>query len=255
MKLENFPKCLWINLDRSNTRRKHMENLCAKYKIENHRIAAVDAKNPESIRKVCNYRSPHFKYLAITLSRLKAIKYFLENMPDEKRVIIFEDDVSFEYLNMIPYDWTDFENNLPSDYGIIQLALICKKPDKKPVHPWLHPRSINYNHSSLAAVMITREAAQKIHNIYYDTKTNKYNLVCTNTGALPYYIYNACKTYAIPIFTYLGTDSTVHNHLKEHNKSKKYIKDVWQNFTKNKVDLPAYFAKFPEVKKIDLPIP
>ena len=118
MILDNFPKVLWINLDRSEKRRAHMEKLLAN--LDHTRISAIDAKGPE----FNNYCIADINSLenACTCSHLKALKYFVEETK-ENRIVIFEDDVSFEFLPFIPYNWSIFEKMLPDDYNVVQLAL------------------------------------------------------------------------------------------------------------------------------------
>ncbi|XWV26688.1 glycosyl transferase family protein [Tupanvirus soda lake] len=53
-----------------------------------------------------------------------ALKYFVEQMSDEK-IVIFEDDIDFEFLNYMSYQtWSEFEDDLPPDYNVVQMCTI-----------------------------------------------------------------------------------------------------------------------------------
>ena len=130
MILNDFPHVLWINMDRSIERQKYMQELLTKYKLQNTRISAIDGTK---IKELCNFCKINKKYLlaenGCTCSHLKALSYFVENIKDDT-VIIFEDDVSFEFLEFIPFHWNEFMKHLPN-YEVIQLAITSKASSVK----------------------------------------------------------------------------------------------------------------------------
>lgn len=168
---------------------------------------------------------------ACSCSHLIALRYFIEKTNEDK-IVIFEDDVSFEFLEYIPYNWSEFMEHLPKNYKIIQLAVIGMGRD---VYPKLD--IINYLYCSTTAYLITRKAAIEILNDYYPnfekiTLSNK----IMGTARADEIIRLYGNTYSIPIFTYRGTDSTIHaEHLSIHLKSKNQQFDEWKkikNITK-----------------------
>ena len=131
-----FP-ILYINLDRSLDRKKHIEEQFKKYNIIDYkRISAIDGKNIKNIKEgningikfKNNYKNTNKYELACTLSHLKTIEYAYENNFNE--VLILEDDISLELSNY----WHDTLKNIvdkeaPKDWEILQLyiSLNCIK--------------------------------------------------------------------------------------------------------------------------------
>lgn len=231
MILDNFPKVLWINLDKSINRRKYMERLLSIHKIVNTRIIAIDGTNSSNTQlyNVCipNKNLSHAEN-ACTCSHLKAMKYFIDTMDDE-RIIIFEDDVSFDFLNFIPFNWSEFEKKLPENYEIIQLAITS---EKSVVTSKLIRTYPNDKFFCSAAYMITRTAAKKLLERYYSIEENKINLSTQEYATADSMISSSDFTYSIPIFTYKTTNSTIHpKHLYIHNKSRLQQLTMWKNTT------------------------
>ena len=233
MILDNFPKVLWINLNSSEERRSYMENLLKSYNIENTRISAINGVDSNSNDLDICMKHPELSDAenACSCSHLIALRYFIEKTNEDK-IVIFEDDVSFEFLEYIPYNWSEFMEHLPKNYKIIQLAVIGMGRD---VYPKLD--IINYLYCSTTAYLITRKAAIEILNDYYPnfekiTLSNK----IMGTARADEIIRLYGNTYSIPIFTYRGTDSTIHTeHLSIHLKSKNQQFDEWKkikNITK-----------------------
>ncbi|AQN68545.1 glycosyltransferase family 25 [Saudi moumouvirus] len=242
MILDNFPKVLWINLQRSEKRKEYMESLLNKYEINNIRIQAIDGLINEELDSIClKNTSISNQENACSCSHLLAMKYFLENMNDDK-ILIFEDDVSFEFLRFIPFNWSEFESNLPSDYYIIQLAITKDFGSVGNILVSTNPKSKYY---CSTAYIITRQGAQHIVSKYFCSETGKINLRdqihCTSDAIIS----DSGKTYSIPIFTYLTTDSTIHpNHLVIHNKSKIQQQKLWLMTSYKQFDKNKYFHQF-----------
>jgi len=248
MILDNFPAVLWINLDRSQNRREYMEKLMEKYCIKNTRIRAIDGldKNLE-LFSVCHPNTKRSKpENACTCSHLTAIKYFVDCIPDDK-IIIFEDDVSFEFLELIPFNWSEFEKNLPKDYGLIQLAITRENALVSSNMVKTDP-SMKYFCS--AAYLITKKTAIELLDKYYSKKTGKIDLannIYTTADAM---IASTGKTYSIPIFTYQSGKSTIHPmHYYIHYRSKQQQHNMWNQIANDKTfDNNDYFCNS---KKID----
>lgn len=249
MLLDSFPRVLWINLDRSQDRRRYMTYLLDKHKIVHTRISAIDGitRVNGELEKICK---KHDKLTraenACTCSHLKALKYFVENMKDDK-VIIFEDDVSFEFLKYIPYNWSEFESNLPQKYNIIQLALTCEGivPETK-----LVKTNVAMKYYCSAAYLITKQAAHNILNSYISKDTGKIILSNKKCATADSMISNNTNVYSIPIFTYLTNHSIIHpGHFMMHSKTKQQQLIQWINVWKNKSSFnkSQYFSNWKKI--------
>ncbi|AYV84932.1 MAG: glycosyltransferase family 25 [Satyrvirus sp.] len=238
MILDTFPKVLWINLDRNLDRKKYMEALLDSYKITHFRIRAIDGmrlSDPE-LETLCTKNLLLSRgENACTCSHIKALKYFLENMSDDK-VIIFEDDVSFEFLSYISYDWSDLEKNLPENYDIIQLAINC---DKYHVDYKLVKTNSDMRYFCSAAYLVTRNGATKLLDRYLPKKTQKIDLSNNPYPTADAMITSTGNTFSIPIFTYATNQpllkSMLHpSHYGMHNKSKDQQLKQWIEISKEK---------------------
>lgn len=241
MILDNFPTILWINLERSIGRRKYMEKLLSEYHLKNIRIDAIDGKIKKTLLSIC---LPNLKQSALvnacTCSHLKALKYFIQNMTDDK-IIIFEDDVSFDFLPLIPFDWETLVKNFPKEFDVIQLS-ICTNASTI-VKPYLVKTDYKSYHFGAVAYLITRNAAKKILAKYWPT--DKIDLSDKPYCTADSIISTTGSTYSIPFFTYMTTDSTIHlNHLCLHKRSKNEQTKMWQEIRSGIFHPESYFAKF-----------
>lgn len=242
MILDNFPKVLWINLDKSLNRKIYMETLLKTNNISNTRISAINGLCKNGDLEKISIINPKISRAenACTCSHLKAIKYFIDHMTDQK-VIIFEDDVSFEFLKYIPFNWGVFEKHLPKDYDLIQLAVTVDNGTVKPI--LLKTTPANHYYCS-AAYLITREGGKKLISRYYD-KNSMINLLNQTYLTSDAMISSTGNTYSIPIFTYGTSDSTIHpNHSNIHSRSKQNQLFEWKNFNLNLngFDADKYFG-------------
>ena len=257
MKLDNFPTVLWINLDRSLDRKAHMEKLLEENSITHHRISAVNGADQLELDSVCirdgTFKNSTFEF-ALTCSYLKAMRYFVDHLPNEKRIIMFEDDTTFEFSEFISYDWSEFESNLPSDYETIQLCInvgLGKQPDLhlKRKYPQNPNGSLTYRdevHWSSGATLITKTCAEKLLAKYY-RENGKFDL--TRPNITSYIVSDAIiyqnKCYRIPLFTYLDIESIIQNKpAKTHITSKNSQIKLWKAFSERAFDPKEYFGKF-----------
>lgn len=229
MKLDNFPKILWINMDRSPDRREKTQKLLDDHGLVHQRFRAVDGENLAELDAVCLRRNWANRVYACTCSHLTAIKYFVDNMTDD-RIVIFEDDVSFDYLKYIPFDWSTLEKNFPKDYKIIQLSLVAAENMTTALSLNQHT-----DQSGTAAYLITRRAAIELLAKYYDKKHGKFNLLWSKNPfgyiAADYIVYSIGQVYTVPIFTYTAETSTIHeHHLKEQRENRELLMDNWISF-------------------------
>ena len=165
--LNKIPK-YYINLDRSEDRRKHIEEEIEKYQIENmYRFKAIDGSKKEE--KNVNFITDYDNYidytLACTLSHLECIK-----KAGEKGVfpfIIFEDDMNFFLMPKWKINIDEIIEELPDDCEILQLTTHLIKDN-------------NYGFTkgsqfSAGAYLVTKQGYNKImEKLYYN---NKWNLI------------------------------------------------------------------------------
>jgi GR25 family glycosyltransferase involved in LPS biosynthesis len=249
MFLDNFPKVLWINLDSSTERRNYMENLLNSYNIENIRISAINGVDSNSHDLDICIKNPQLTNAenACSCSHLVALRYFIENTEEDK-IVIFEDDVSFDFLEYIPFNWSDFIEKLPQNYKIIQLAIIGMNftiPTKLV--------EINKSYWSSCAYLITRKAAIEILNEYYPNfkkikLNNRMRCNAVADGIIKY----CNNSYSIPIFSYMTVESLIHQeHVNYHKKSKNQQFEEWKKIKNmKKEEAISSLLSFKNVPKI-----
>lgn len=236
MKLDNFPLVLWINLNSSVDRKKYMEVLLSKNNITNIRITAIDGINldDKTLDNIC-IQNKHLSRAenACTCSHLTAIKYFVEKTSVDQ-IIIFEDDVSFEFLDLIPYNWSDLESKIDPDFDVVQLAVTTFGPISIDLKKFNNKDKLL--HYCGAAYLISRKAAISILKEYFTSskmtciKLDDKNLNHATSDGM---ILGYDNVWSIPIFTYLTDTSTIHpQHLKNHSEVKKKYLQMWLNSRK-----------------------
>ena len=162
----NFPK-YYINLDRSEDRRKNMENEIREYKLKNiKRIKAFDGKKFNSMKKgkidgyhyLNNDTKSRKAELAITMSHLKAIKTAYED--GHEYALIMEDDTE---MTLVPY-WDknidEIVKEIPEEAELVLLSTweINKNQDIVKAH--------NYRGKNGVAYIITYKGMKKLEKHY-----------------------------------------------------------------------------------------
>lgn len=241
MLLDNFPFVLWINLDRSVERRAKMEAQLTTHSLKHTRIQAIDAIDTELLNTICIQNPSHSPAVnACICSHLKALQYFLQET-SEPRVVIFEDDADFSFTPLIPFDWSHLEAYLPANWGLIQLAITYLRGR---VEHTLTPVNPSKRYYCAAAYMITRESACILLNRYYSAATGLYSIINQPFATADSMIVSVPNAYAIPIFTYGTSESTIHSdHLSWHSRSKHQQLAHWLFLKKNWLECRGtYFA-------------
>lgn len=168
---------------------------------------------------------------ACLLSHLNTIKNF--SYTNHKYALIFEDDISLEFVKYWDTKISDIINNAPNDWEIIMLGYIIVK-DKE--LPNLYYFNENGEINSTISYIIKNDAAKKYINKYYIN--NRFDITYTDMHQADYYLFTTFKTYCYkyPYFTYkFNNDSTIHSeHLEYHKKAKIYTIDTWNNKNKSK---------------------
>ena len=206
-KLNYIPPIYYVNLDDQTDRKKYVEDHFKYWGIENYtRISGYDGRE-DDLSDIIKGRYPERMTsgeVGCTTSHLKAIKHWYDTS-DSQHALIMEDDIDLELVKFWNFSWNEMMANLPYDWDVVQLAIICTGS----IHVKLHRRFVN--DFSTACYLINRHHAEKL--IKFHVREDKYKL---DNGAKPRavaddLIYNSGVTYAIPLFLYkLEMGSSIH---------------------------------------------
>jgi GR25 family glycosyltransferase involved in LPS biosynthesis len=211
---------LWINLDRSPTRKTHMENTLSDISISNYRISAIDGNNYDMVNKISNMKlTRNFKSVekACSLSHIKAINY-AKNLSG-KYFIICEDDIKFFNLFLLNINLEKVITDAPDfDILIISKTFYGKLPEQ--YTKWIS------NIQGTVCYIISRSGLEKISSIVtYNSVTDTFIF---NTGHVfevsDLFLYRNVNTwvYKYNIVSSLDEESTIHSHhLDNHKRSSK----------------------------------
>tara|TARA_B100000963_G_scaffold194230_1_gene169031 strand:- start:31 stop:825 length:795 start_codon:yes stop_codon:yes gene_type:complete len=208
-KLNYLPPIYYLNLDGQPERRKYLEDHFDYWGLrpDNYtRISGYDGRE-DDLSGILKGRYPENMTsgeVGCTTSHLKAIKHWYDTS-DSPYALIMEDDIDLSLVRCWNFSWNEFMANLPYDWDVIQLAIICTGS----IHVKLHKRFVN--DFSTACYMINRHHAEKL--IRFHVRGDKYKL---DNGAKPRavaddLIYNSGNTYSMPLFLYrLELGSSIH---------------------------------------------
>jgi GR25 family glycosyltransferase involved in LPS biosynthesis len=239
---DNFGPVYVINLKRREDRKIILEGLFKEKGITDYTfIEALDARDDLSDLVHCypskNISKPE---MAIMMSHLKAIKFWLENSNSDY-ALICEDDIDFGLSDYWGFTWNDFINSLTFKYDILQLSPHCINDffDIK-----LHKR--REDEYSAAFYLIKREYAKEIINKYFINE--KYNFNYTDKENIPdhYALFKKDKCYAMALLIpnpKLKSDNLTRNEaenrldeqwlnnerLKQFYRNKIEVTKLWQN--------------------------
>ena len=232
--INGFDVVYWINLERSEERRKNMELMLQRFSQKHIRINAVDGKNLPDNEIFGKFKNLHPKCskveYACSLSHLNAIQEF--NNSDYDVALILEDDMTLEFEKYWDKSIENIVLDAPKDWDIIMLTYIG----------WINLNNLyTENHIngiemwSTGAYIINKKGGEKLYDTIY--KDNMYALD-THHHQLDYFLYKYLKTYVYkyPYFIYKDdNDSSIHtNHLNGHISSKNNIVNVWNKYNSMK---------------------
>jgi glycosyltransferase involved in cell wall biosynthesis len=168
-KLKNIGPIYYLNLDGQPERRQYMEEQFKYWEIENYtRISAYDGRN-DDLSDIISGRYPEMMTsgeIGCVTSHLKAIKHWMETS-DSPYAIIMEDDCNLDLVRYWNFTWQDFYSQIPYDYDVVQIAIICTGD----LHVTLHRRFVN--DFSTACYLITRHHAEKL--LKHHVRKEKYS--------------------------------------------------------------------------------
>jgi len=230
-KLSGLPPIYYTNLDRSEDRRKYMEDQFNYWEITNYtRISGYDGTGNDDLSGILKGKYPDSmgpKDVGCCTSHLKAIEYWYNNS-DTSCAIIMEDDCDLSVIKYWPFTWRDFYSKLPFDYDVVQLAVI----NPGTLHVKLHKRFVN--DFSTACYLITRHHAKKLIDL--SCRNGKYKL---DYKAKPrcnseHLIYESGNSFAMPLLLYANENITSmiwdEDHINTfHIPNRDALRNFWQN--------------------------
>lgn len=247
-KLKGIGPIYYLNLDGQPERRQYMEDQFKYWEIENYtRISSYDGRD-DDLSDIITGRYPDNMSsgeIGCVTSHLKAIKHWYETS-SSPYAIIMEDDCNLDLVKCWNFTWQDFVANIPYDWDVVQIAIICTGD----LHVKLHKRFVN--DFSTACYLINRHHAEKL--LKYHVKGNKYRL---DNGVKPRpvaddLIYNSGNTYSIPLLLYrIELGSSIHpEHIDMYHKANfEALSQFWQQSGAS-MDIKEYMDYDPYVGRI-----
>jgi hypothetical protein len=240
--LAGAPPVLWINLDRHEGRRRHMERQLEAYGVTwHHRVRAIDGSDPDIFARYVDgaHSTSQPGMNACSASHVLAMAQYIDVYPEEPWVVIMEDDASFELVHYWRKSLVDYMGDVTRtypDWRTVQLgALVC---DKEDLYTLLDPdcavpRS-KTNWFSTVAYAVRREAAQAMVDHYYDRNTGRVNLgvllECESVHTEPFIFRQ--DTLFLPLVNFVGTDSDIdHKNPVNHGVARGYLQEFWKHYS------------------------
>jgi hypothetical protein len=228
-----MPCVYWINLDRSEGRRARMQSRLDTRGIANLRVRAVDGADAHATDAIIASRAKTSYNAATIASHFEAMALALENGLD--RVLVMEDDTTFEPYDAWPSGYAAITAELPAEFSAIALCIaeLPKNLDalfrrERLVHP-LRRRA----YWSAGAYVITRAGIERLFARYrrngrYDVTgftghQHAYEVIMRTLQAekLP-----GPYLSRVPLFLFEGDDSEIHDdHLWEHCLARDYLRE------------------------------
>ena len=253
--LSDLPPIYYISLEESFDRRDKLEK-----NFRDHNIAKVSGliskRFTECNDVVTGNHVDHLKSTSkgCTISHLKNIKTWLETS-DSETAIFIEDDLMFETSNYWNFEWSEFVNELPEDWDVIQLIWIRSGIGS------IEFRERFPDDWSVTAFMITRNYGRKLLRNYY-RGDNHFHFDTDKNPTCESIIYDLGKTYTFPLFvedasitSTFGNSPDYQEHMERtgnellidgqgeyHHESSQRILDWWKTSGKRK-NIKGLFAK------------
>jgi GR25 family glycosyltransferase involved in LPS biosynthesis len=215
----------WINLDRSEGRRKNMELILMNELMKNtpnQRYAALDGKKKDNVDNLLGMNnkkedSSYYEY-ACLLSHLEVIREFNDSEYDV--ALVLEDDITMELAKYWKKTMREIIQDAPKDWEIIQLYYnVNEKGFLKDDY------TINDMKDGTVSYLINKRGSSKIINQTF--KNDKYFLSDQYQHKADRYLYKSLITYVYryPYFIFKTNDtSTIHTqHIDFHDKTKTCI--------------------------------
>lgn len=185
-KLYNFPPVNFISVDYSVDRRKNLYKKFLEYNIANIK-PHIFKKYDENNHKIITNSVLSNDNNAATTSHLRTIKSWYYGT-DEPYAFFCEDDLSLETVKYWNFTWEEFFNNLPKDWGVVQLSLL-----RNNFHAFLIKfRTRCWCDWSCCAYIMKRDFAKKLIDTYFPKDEYLLNLVSIDAHIRPYWASHPC---------------------------------------------------------------
>lgn len=229
-------KHFWINIDTNEKRKNYMTEQYERMNLEHYRVSAFTPKDFDEmlVQKrplTCKYpgcNTCEYEFACIS-SHVKAIQEGLKS--GDEYFIVMEDDIYMPFV----IDYDALIKDIPKDTEILQM-LILYGPTVQ--HLFKVYQTTGYKYikwkyllPSAGMYMVSRQGAQKIVDMFYDSNIKKYDFSKT-----PYQIvadvclYESAISYSTTLpYAYPNTEmgSEIHpDHLTAHAKAVIDIKAV-----------------------------
>ena len=226
-KFNGFGPVYVINLKSRTDRKKYITKHFKKYGVKDYEfIEAVDGtKNRKDIKKYLHpdsdtddLRDPE---IAVIMSHLKTIKYWLENS-NSSYAIICEDDVDLSTSDSWNFTFQEFLDAIKFKYDIIQMSIT------NPIKIEMHKRKRHKEYSA-GCYLITRSHAEYLIDKYlvkdmFQIAGGRVNIVADEL------IYYTRMAYSVGLVTYLNKESNINPDKLNgnHARSIQTTKDYWR---------------------------
>lgn len=234
-KINYINKILWINLDRSIERKKHMEELFSNVSVPNLRVSAIDGLNlnMENI-KINNFTRKMSNFeIACTLSHIKAINILNDTEGDY--FMICEDDISFNNIYLFNDDLTTIIQKSPN-FDILMINKIYHRYTilEYKYLKWsdYYREGIDYM-SGTGCYIISRNGINNICNFCYNK--NDTLVINKDIDVADLFIYKYVNTYTY-LYNFISTQDDIKSTIHQENMdSHKMSSNIQNNIIYNDI--------------------
>jgi GR25 family glycosyltransferase involved in LPS biosynthesis len=225
-KINGIDKIVWINLDRTVERKKHMESLLNQTNIPHQRISGIDGQKI-NVNKITNDlvlgKKMSLGEIGCTLSHIKSIN----SLKNEKGnyFMVCEDDIGFD--NLVYFKKNDLNKiikNAPK-FDILMINKIYTKELNNTYEKWITNYNKNKKIWGTGCYIISKDGIQKICKIceYINDNQFKFNKnIYNGFNVADIYLYKLLNTWVYK-YNFINTieqTSLIHNnHLNYHKNS------------------------------------
>jgi hypothetical protein len=237
--INNIDIIIWLNLEKSITRKNKMINILNNFNIKNYRLNSIDGYKENNINTKCfildnqNISYPNYcnKEYAILATHLNALEYYYKYTHIKYGyALICEDDLSLDFTKYWDKDIKSIIEGAPEDTDIIMLGYFSVNLKRESLYTkW-------DNEWSALAYLVNHKSLYKLNNL---KKNGKWLCKEGDLMVSDNYIFSKFNTYVYkyPYFTFPDdNDSTFHDdHLNYHKiyKISNYItlENIYEEFT------------------------
>jgi hypothetical protein len=237
-----------LNLDDQPDRREFIEAQFKYWEIADYtRIPAYDGRKSDLSELLTGSYPEKMTSCEVgcTISHLKAIKHWLASS-NSPYAVIMEDDCSLEMAKFWNFCWNDFYAQLPYDWDVVQMVIICTGD----IHVKLHKRFVN--DFSSACYLINRHHAEKLIRFHVDGSKYKLDNGVKPRAVADDLIYNMGNTFSIPLLIpNIDLGSSIHpDHIDRlHRGNHATIYAFWEKYG-GIIDIKEYMDYDPYLGRV-----